>query len=145
MVQKIPPPPPFSGPEWQVFNRWLLELTGILGNEGGINPDEVSGLPALFTAVAVNTASIAALQGSSGSQAAAITTLQGQVTTLFASLATVNGQITTLNARGELLFGAGLPAAGLGKVGDWYGDTAGAAGARVFIKKVVGVWTPFPF
>lgn len=145
MVQKIPPPPPFSGPEWQVFNRWLLELTGILGNEGGINPDEVSGLPALFTAVAVNTANILTLQGSSGSQAADIATLQGQVTAIFASIATINGQITTLNARGELLFGAGAPAAGLGKVNDWYGDTAGAVGARVFIKKAVGVWTPFPF
>lgn len=145
MAQKIPPPPQFTGPEWQSFNRWLLEVTAVLSNTGGINPDQVDGLTALFAEVAVNTADIAGLEGSSGGQAASIATLFGLVNGLTISIATINGQITTLSARGELLFGAGVPAAGLGKVNDWYGDTAGGVGARVFIKKVVGVWTPFPF
>jgi hypothetical protein len=41
--------------------------------------------------------------------------------------------------------GTGAPAAGLGAVGDWYGDVAGAAGARVWIKTGVATWTAFPF
>lgn len=145
MVQKIPPPPALTGPEWQSFNRWLLEVTSILSNNGGISPDQVEGLTALFNEVAVNTADIATLEGGQAGQAAQITALHFQVATLFGSIATINGQITTLSARGELLFGAGVPAAGLGKVNDWYGDTAGGVGARVFIKKAVGVWTAFPF
>lgn len=145
MAQKIPPPPSLTSPEWQAFNRWLIEVTSILSNEGGINPDEVTGLTALFAQVALNTTTIAGLGGSVAGQAAQIAALQFNVAALFGAVATINGQITTLSARGELLFGAGVPAAGLGKVNDWYGDTAGAVGARVFIKKAVGVWTPFPF
>lgn len=145
MVQKIPPPPQLTGPEWQAFNRWLLEVTSVLTNEGGIDPAEVTGLPALFVTVAGQALSIAALALTQGSQGGDITTLQGQVAAINISIATINGQITTLGARGELLFGAGVPAGGLGKVNDWYGDTAGAVGARVFIKKAVGVWTAFPF
>lgn len=145
MSQKIPPPPPFAGPEWQTFNRWLLELTSILSNEGGIDPNEVTGLPAALAQILLNTANITALQGGQSGQGAQITALQASVIALTASIATVNGQITSLNARGELLFGAGVPAAGLGKVNDWYGDTAGAVGARIFVKKAVGVWTAFPF
>ena len=145
MVQKIPPPPQFTGPEWQSFNRWLLEVTSVLSNTGGINPDQVDGLTALFAEVAVNTSDIAGLEAGQGGQSAQIASLFGIVNGLANSIATINGQITTLSARGELLFGAGVPAAGLGKVNDWYGDTAGAAGARVFIKKAVGVWTAFPF
>ena len=145
MAQKIPPPPQFTGPEWQSFNRWLLEVTSVLSNTGGINPDQVAGLTALFAAVAVNTADIVTLESNQGGQSGDIAALQANVSLLFAQIATINGQITTLSARGELLFGVGVPAGGLGKVNDWYGDTAGAVGARVFIKKAVGVWTPFPF
>lgn len=145
MVQKIPPPPEFTGPEWQSFNRWLIEITSILNNTGGINPDQVTGLTALFAEVAVNTSDITTLQGDQASQAGQINTLFANITALINSIATINGQITTLSARGELLFGAGAPAAGLGKVNDWYGNTAGAVGARVYIKKAVGVWTAFPF
>ena len=145
MVQKIPPPPQFTGPEWQSFNRWLLEVTSVLSNTGGINPDQVDGLTALFNEVAVNTSDITILENTQGGQTAQINALQLQITALQNSVAIINGQITTLSARGELLFGAGVPAGGLGKVNDWYGDTAGAVGARVFIKKAVGVWTAFPF
>jgi hypothetical protein len=145
MAQKIPPPPQFTGPEWQSFNRWLLEVTSVLSNEGGIAASEVEGLLSAYADIAQNTVDIINLQGTTGGQAADIFALQVAVAGLAASIATINGQITTLSARGELLFGAGVPAAGLGKVNDWYGDTAGAVGARVFIKKAVGVWTPFPF
>lgn len=150
MAQKIPPPTFFTGapgqePDWQGFNRWLLEVTSVLSNEGGIDPTEVTGLPLLFSQVATNTGDITALQGTTGGQAAQIVALQNHDTVLDGEITTINGQITTLSVRGALLFGAGAPAAGLGKVNDWYGDTAGAVGARIWIKKAVGVWTAFPF
>lgn len=144
MPQKIPPPPPIASQD-PTFNRWLLELTAILNASGGVDPSSVPGLPEVIAQSAANAAAIAALQGTTGGQSFAIALLQSQVIAINASIVTINGQITTLGARGELLFGAGVPAAGLGKVNDWYGDTAGAVGARVFIKKAVGVWTPFPF
>ena len=127
------------------FNRWLLELTTILADSGGIDPASVAGFEQALVQIAANTAAIAALQASSGSQDIDIAILQSQVANLTTSIAAINGSITTLSARGELLFGTGAPAGGLGKVNDWYGDTAGAAGARIWIKKSVGVWTPFPF
>lgn len=145
MAQKVPPPPQFTGPEWQSFNRWLLEVTSVLSNTGAIAASEVEGLLAAYAEIALQAADIVALQGTTGSQAADITALAASIAALDASITTINGQITTLSARGELLFGAGPPAAGLGKVNDWYGNTAGAVGARVYIKKAVGVWTAFPF
>lgn len=145
MPQKLPPPPQLTGPEWQSFNRWLVELTSVLANNGGIDPNSIDGYSALVDQVDTNTTDITNLQGTQGGQAGAIAALQGDVAALTASLAAANASITTLSARGELLFGAGAPAAGLGKVNDWYGDTAGGVGARIWIKKVVGVWTPFPF
>lgn len=152
MPQKIPPPPSFTSNNMDdflrslpAFNRWLLELTSVLANNGGIDPNSIDGYDALLAQVVANTAAISALQGTTGGQAFAIATLQGDVAALTLGLAAANASITTLAARGELLFGAGAPAAGLGKVNDWYGDTAGAVGARVWIKKIVGVWTPFPF
>lgn len=145
MAQKIPPPPQFTGPDWQSFNRWLLEVTSVLSNTGGIAASEVEGLLAAYVQIAFNVANIAALQGTTGGQATDIFNLQNDVASINAALAVINGQITTLSTRGELLFGAGAPAAGLGKVNDWYGDTAGGVGARIWIKKAVGVWTPFPF
>lgn len=144
MVQKVPPPPPLAVKD-QTLNRWLLELTAILNNTGGIDPSSVVGLAATTAQVGTNTTSIAAL----GTQVA---TLSGQVATINAQIATLNGQIATLNvavlalqANPIVRRGAGAPAAGLGAVGDWFGDVAGAAGARVWIKTAVGVWTAFPF
>ena len=142
---KIPPPPMMTSPEFQPFNRWLLELTKILRASGGIDPASIAGLEATIAQVVANTAAIALLQGGQAGQAAQIAALNASVAAIVLDIATINGQLTTLGARGELLFGAGAPAAGLGKVNDWYGDTAGAAGARIWIKKAVGVWTPFPF
>lgn len=145
MVQKIPPPPFFSGPEWQAFNRWLIELTSILSNEGGIDPNQVTGLPALFIEVTGNTSDIAALQTAQGGQATQIAAIQTHLTTIDNEITTINGQITALGARGEILNGVVDPAAGLGKVNDWYANTAGAAGHRIFVKTGVATWTAFPF
>lgn len=132
-------------PELQQLNRWLLEIQAILNNSGDINPSVVQGLSEVIAQSAANAAAIAVLQGQVGGNTASIAAINAQITAINASIVTINGQITTLSARGELLFGAGAPAAGLGKVNDWYGDTAGAVGARIWIKKAVGVWTAFPF
>lgn len=145
MSQKIPPPIPLTGPEWQTFNRWLLELTSILSNEGGINPDEVAGLPELFTQVATNTADIIVLEAGQTGQGGDIATLQTDVATINGEIATINGQITTLSNRAQVLNGAGAPAAGLGSVNDWYANIGGGVGARIYVKTAVGTWTAFPF
>lgn len=130
MVQKVPPPTGIATKD-PVFNRWLLELTAILNSAGEIDPGSIAGLAALVIQVAA--------------QGAAITALQGQVTALQTTVGTHTGQIAALTARAQVFRGAGAPAAGLGSVNDWYGDVAGAVGARIFIKTAVGVWTPFPF
>lgn len=145
MAQKIPPPPPFSGPEWQTFNRWLLELTSILNNEGGINPNQVKGLPALFTQVASNTTDILSLETTQGDQANDIVNLQGQIAALQDAIVVANTQLTALGARAQVYNGTGAPAAGLGSVNDWYGDIAGAVGTRIYIKTGAATWTAFPF
>lgn len=145
MAQKIPPPPFLSGPEWEGFNRWLLEVTSILSDEGGIDPTEVTGLPDVITQVGTNTTNITALQGTTGGQGGQIAALQAQVTALQTDVATINGQITTLSARAQVLNGVGVPGAGLGNVNDWYANIGGAVGARIFVKTGVATWTAFPF
>lgn len=45
MVLKIPPPPHFAGSMWQLFNRWLLELTSILNSAGAITATAVTQPP----------------------------------------------------------------------------------------------------
>lgn len=145
MAQKIPPPPYFAGPEWEGFNRWLLELTSILSNQGGINPEEVTGLPAVITQVGANTAGIAALGLTVAGQGGDINSLETSVTTLQGDIVTINGQLTTLGARAQVLNGIIDPAPGLGSVNDWYANTVGAAGHRIFVKTGVATWTAFPF
>ena len=150
MAAKIPPPPPIatSNPE---FNRWLLELTSILSDEGGIDPSEVTGLTSVITQVGVNTTDITNLETSVGDQGGDISILQEDIATVNSEISTINGQITTLSstvtslsARNQVFSGSGTPSAGLGVNGDWYGNVGGAAGSRVYIK-VSGTWTPFPF
>jgi hypothetical protein len=142
MVQKIPPPPQFTGPEWQSFNRWLLEVTSVLSNTGGINPDQVDGLTALFSQVDVNTSDIINLQGTTGGQAANIANLQIHDGVIDAEIVTINGQITTLSARAQVLNGVGVPAGGLGVIGDWYGNTDPTVGTKaVYVKTAAATWT----
>lgn len=145
MAQKIPPPQLLTGPQYEGFNRWLLELTSILSNEGGITPDEVTGLPAVITQVGTNTANITALQGTTGGQGSAITVLQGEITVINGEITTINGQLTTLGARAQVLNGVGVPGAGLGNVNDWYANIGGGAGARIYVKTGIATWTAFPF
>ena len=140
MALKIPPPPQFTGPEWQSFNRWLLEVTSVLSNEGGINPDEVTGLPALFTEVSQNTTDIADLQATTGGQSTDISILQTQITNINGvEIPAINSQLTTLGARNQVYNGTAAPGAGLGVDGDWFYNRTGAAGARLYIR-VAGVW-----
>jgi hypothetical protein len=145
MALKIPPPPLLTGSQWQAFNRWLLELQSILSNQGGIDPTEVTGLPAVITQVGTNTTDIAALEGTTGGQGTAIATLNSDVSTIQGEIATINGQITTLESNPVLHNGTGVPNPGLGNVDDWYGDVTGGVGARIFIKTAVSTWTAFPF
>lgn len=145
MAQKIPPPPPFAGPEWQAFNRWLLELTSILSNQGGITPEQVDGLPAVINQVGTNTSDIADLNIRVNDQTGSIGALQLEINTINNDLIVVNGALTSLGARGEVLNGVIDPGPALGKVNDWYANTAGAAGHRIFVKTAVATWTAFPF
>lgn len=145
MVQKIPPPPFITAQELQPLNRWLLEIQAILNNSGSIDPNQVAGLAQVIADTAANTLAIAALTPAVAGNTADIATINAEIAGINASIAAINGQLTTLGARGELLFGAGPPAGGLGKVNDWFGDTAGGVGARIWIKQAPGVWTAFPF
>lgn len=144
MALKVPPPPPMATSNPQ-FNRWLLELTSILSDQGGIDPSEVAGLPELITQVATNTTDIATLETGQGGQGTAIATLESDVITINTEIVTINGQITTLSARAQPLNGVGVPNPGLGNVNDWYANIGGGAGARIYVKTAVGTWTPFPF
>lgn len=144
MALKIPPPPPLANVD-QAFNRWLLELTSILANSGGLSPDAIDGYPALVLQVAASAAAITILQGQVGGQSGSIAALQAQVTTLTLDLAAADNNITILLARPQVLNGVVDPAAGLGNVDDWYANTIGAAGHRIFVKTGVATWTAFPF
>jgi hypothetical protein len=134
MALKIPPPPPIASADPQ-FNRWLLELTSILSNQGGIDPSEVTGLPALITQVGTNTTDIATLETGQGGQGTEITILQNNVATLGGEIATIDGQITTLEGRNQVLHGTAAPVA-LSADGDWFADTT----AKHIYVQVSGAW-----
>lgn len=144
MTRKIPPPTGFANQD-PVFNRWLLELTSILNSGGGIDPGSVDGLPEVIAESAANTLAIAALNGVVAGQGTDIDNLQTDVTTLQGDIVAINAQLTTLGARAQVLNGIVDPAPGDGNVNDWYANTAGAAGHRIFVKTGVATWTAFPF
>jgi hypothetical protein len=141
MVQKIPPPPFLTGPEYEGLNRWLLELTSLLNDAGGIDPGSVAGLSAVIEQSAANSLEILALQASTGDQSGAITVLQNEVAALTTSIATINSSITTLGARAQVFNGIAAPGAGLGVDNDWFYNRVGAVGFRLYIK-VAGAWVP---
>lgn len=158
MVKKIPPPPPLANND-PIFNRWLLELTSILNDAGGIDGTSIDGFDQLQADVDANSAAIQqtnlnlsslAGQVSGGSTSIAalslrVNILEAVALDLQTRMTAAEGNITTLQARPQVRFGSGAPVAGLGGVGDWYGNIVGAAGARVYIKTAVTTWTAFPF
>lgn len=142
------PPPPFltnTSPEYQRLNRWLLDIQSILNSSGGIDPDQVAGLAATTAQVVTNTGDITTLSGQIAAINTHLTTIDGEITTINGQITALNAAVVALQANPIVRRGTGAPAAGLGSVGDWYGDPAGAAGSRIWIKTAVGTWTAFPF
>ena len=125
MVAKFPPPPTLPQ-QFQQLNRWLIELQSILNSQGLIEPDQVDGLPALFTQVAALATQVAALAA--------------QVATNTANIATNTANIATLTARNQILNGTGAPAAGLGNNDDMYIDNAGSTPGALLYIKIAGTW-----
>lgn len=138
MVLKIPPPPFVTSPDLQSLNRWLLEVTAILTAQGEINPTVVQGLPDAYTQIGDNSTDITTLFGVVTAQAATINALNNALTAL-------SIRVFALEARAQVFTGSGAPGAGLGSVGDWYGDPTGLAGSRIWIKTAPATWTAFPF
>ena len=138
MALKIPPPPLLTGPQWQAFNRWLIELQSVLSNTGGIDPTQVVGLVALEAQVATNTTDIATIETELGGQGGSLAALTANVATNTASIATLFSDVTTLQSNPVVRNGVGGPAGGLGNINDWYADTANA---KIYVKTAVGTWT----
>ena len=132
MVAKFPPPPTLPQ-QFQQLNRWLIELQSILNSQGTIDPDQVAGLPALFTQVAGLATQVAAL-------AAEVVTLTAEVATNTTNIATNTANIATLTARNQILNGTGAPAAGLGNNDDMYINNAGSTPGALLYIKIAGTW-----
>ncbi len=135
MVQKVPPPPMLTDPQWQAVNRWLLEIQNILNPSGAIDPANVQGLTETEAQVVTNTADIASLEATQGAQGGQIAFLQSQVALNTASIATINGQITTLSARNQVFNGTVAPVT-LHANGDYYVDTS----AKHLYVQVASAW-----
>lgn len=145
MATKFPPPPSMTDPKFQSLNRWLLDISSILNSQGTIDPGSVDTLPGTTTQVGQNTSDIAANTTQIGTLDTEVVTLSSEITTLTGQITTLNAEVAVLQTNPVVRRGAGAPAGVLGNVGDWYGDVAGAVGARVWIKTGVATWTAFPF
>lgn len=135
MTLKIPPPPQFTGKEWQLFNRWLIELQSILSSTGGIDPNSVAGLSEVITQSAANNAAIAALAPAVGGNTTAIAAINVSLTAINAALVIINGQLTSLGARNQVWNGV-VPPVALHADGDYFVDTAG----KHLYVQVAGAW-----
>lgn len=142
MTQKIPPPPPIASMD-PAFNRWLIELTSILSDNGGIDPGSVDGLQALQLQVAGLISQVAAINLTIGSINGQIAIINGQVAALDTRMTAAEAAIVALQLRAQVFNGTGPPPGGLGADNDWYFNTSGGAGARLYIK-LSTVWTAMP-
>jgi hypothetical protein len=145
MALKLPPPPqlPVSfGAFGQQLNRWLLEIQSILNSQGLIDPDEVQGLPALFTQVATLVAEVATNTADIATNTADITINTNNIATNTANIAANTASIVTLTARNQILNGSGAPGAGLGNNDDLYINNTGGVGSYLY-GKIAGAWVAF--
>lgn len=138
MAQKIPPPPMLAGLEWEGFNRWLLELTSILNDGGGIDPSQVAGLDDLTDEVDNNTAAIGSIQGQVNALSFQVGTLQLTTNDLVTRMGSAETAIAALQVRNQVFNGAVAPGGSLGVVGDWYSDTVAK---HIYVKTAVATWT----
>ena len=139
MVAKFPPPPTLPQ-QFQQLNRWLIELQSILNSQGLIEPDQVDGLPALFTQVAALATQVAALAAQVATNTANIATNTANIATNTANIATNTANIATLAARNQILNGTGAPGAGLGNNDDMYINNAGSTPGALLYIKIAGAW-----
>ncbi len=139
MVLKIPPPPQFSGEQWQLFNRWLLELQSILAASGGIDTTQIPGYAELQAAVGGNTGDITGLQGEVTVLQSQMLTANANIGSLQTSALTFASEIATLQGNALVRNGSGVPSAGLGNNGDLYIDDNYPATNRLYAK-IAGVW-----
>ena len=139
MVAKFPPPPTLPQ-QFQQLNRWLIELQSILNSQGLIEPDQVDGLPALFTQVAALATQVAALAAQVATNTANIATNTANIATNTANIATNTANIATLAARNQILNGTGAPGAGLGNNDDMYIDNGGSTPGDLLYIKIAGAW-----
>lgn len=142
-LTKPPPPPPIAASD-PTLNRWFLAVTAFLKNDGTIDPASINGYPVLQANVAALDASVAVLEGQVAPLPGQITALQGRATALEARATALEARATALEARAQVLNGTIDPVVGLGSNGDWYANTSGGVGHRIFVK-VAGAWVAFPF
>jgi hypothetical protein len=145
MALKLPPPPqlPVSfGGFGQQLNRWLLEIQSILNSQGLIDPDEVQGLPALFTQVATLASEVATLTTQVATLTTQVATNTANIATNTVDIAINTADIVALTARNQILNGSGAPGVGLGSNGDLYINDTGGVGSYLY-GKIAGAWVAF--
>lgn len=117
----MPPPPNLvDNPE---LNRWLHDLQQFISPDGGIDPSQIDGLPALEAQVIDNTNDISTLSNT-------VSTLSTTVAAHTISISALNGQVSALNsavaalqANAVVRNGTTAPSNALGVNGDWFCDT----------------------